>query len=547
MGLPLGKIQFGEIDAKHEVFTQAREGSYLLLNAFQMPPSVSFQRLLSGAKFFISGAKGSGKTSLMLYLKHIVERDGGRGHIVLFKSRLTDTERQRIAPIADLTAFTDQDKIRFEQDYKANWLWYIISEISRLVEPSDALDGKDELNDLRILTGASASNRTSILSGLQLTKIKGTIETALSAGPFRTSVKAEIEAIKSVKEHAFADIVDICERLLYKVKLLPGRKACLFFDELELFIGRIDQKDRDLYLIRDLLYAVSRVNQGFGPESSRMCVYACVRSEVMYEINRIYPEIDRDVADFGVKVDWFGTAASEDQAILNIVSAKIIQSEIEEAAPPTENVWSEYFESRLDNKDARQFLLDISMFKPRTLVMLLSAISKYVPNSSMITSSVVSDVEPSFSQEMWREVEEELRTSYDPQEAAAVKRSLRGLTQWMTVSKFEDHVLRLGSSDDQIKQCLGTRDKMMKLLNTLYRVGAVGTHFTVFEGGRRWPRDGWVFRHNYEPHFEGNFVFHSSLRKALQLVGSERPPKMPRSQARGRSGRTKDSRPPRRP
>lgn len=192
MGLALGKIQFGEIDAKHEVFTQAREGSYLLLNAFQMPPSVSFQRLLSGAKFFISGAKGSGKTSLMLYLKHIVERDGGRGHIVLFKSRLTDTERQRIAPIADLTAFTDQDKIRFEQDYKANWLWYIISEISRLVDPSDALEGKDELNDLRILTGAASSNRNSILSVLQLTKIKGTIETALSAGPLRTSVKKEI-------------------------------------------------------------------------------------------------------------------------------------------------------------------------------------------------------------------------------------------------------------------------------------------------------------------------------------------------------------------
>lgn len=74
-----------------------------------------------------------------------------------------------------------------------------------------------------------------------------------------------------------------------------------------------------------------------------MCVYACVRSEVMYDVNRIYPEIDRDVTDFGVKVDWFGTAVSEDQAILNIVSAKIIQSEIEEGAPLTDNVWDEYF------------------------------------------------------------------------------------------------------------------------------------------------------------------------------------------------------------
>lgn len=381
VAINLGKLQFGEIDAKHEVFSQEREGSFILLNAFQMPPSVNFDRLLSGAKFFIYGLKGSGKTSLLLFLRHRIEQSGGDTHTVLFKSKLTEMERSRIAKIPDLTAMIDQESIKFEQDYRVNWLWFIISEIVRLIDPSEVLDGKSEFDDLRVLTGVDRSaHRPSVLSGLQLTKVKAAIDAALTAGPFKTGVKEEIEALPKNAQHAFMDVVDICERLLYKIKLRPGVKKCLFFDELELFVGKLDQKDRDIFLIRDLLYAVSRVNQGFGASSSSIGVYASVRSEVLFEINRVSPETERDVKDFGVPIDWHGAASSPNQGILRIVEAKIGQSEIEVGELVTSDIWPVYFDGYLMNKSAKQYLLDVSMFKPRTLFMLLSALAAYYPN-----------------------------------------------------------------------------------------------------------------------------------------------------------------------
>jgi hypothetical protein len=518
MKLTFGDIEFGETDAKHEVFAQAREGTYVLLNAFQMPPSVKFEKLLTGAKFFISGLKGTGKTSLILYLKDQIDKSGGRSHAILFKSKLTDAERQRLAPIADLTAFIDQDKIKFEHEYKVNWLWYIISEFSRLIEPSDLLEGKDQLHDLKILTGAKQPSSRSMFSGLQLTKIKATLETALSAGPLKTGVKAEIEAISAPKEEKFIHLVDICERLLYSLKPAPGFRTCLFFDELELFIGKIDQKERDLHLIRDLLYAVSRINQGFGPENSSICAYASVRSEVMYEINRIDPEISREVSDFGVSIDWHGTRSTPDQSILKIVESKIQYAELNSDGIQTQDIWNGYFEESLQGTSAKQYLLDISMFKPRTLVMLMSTISEQVPDAEKVNSEILKQVETTFANEMWREVEEELRTSYDAESVRTIKSSLRGIKIRTNIQNLENHIIKYCQQDDVARSILGSRPKIRNLLESLYRVGAIGTQFTGKNGNSEVVRDAWVFRHSYEPQFGGAILFHKSLRKALQLT-----------------------------
>ncbi len=478
MKLAFGDIEFGETDAKHEIFAQAREGTYVLFNAFQMPPSVKFEKLLTGAKFFISGLKGTGKTSLILYLKDHIDKSGGKSHVILFKSKLTDTERQRLAPISDLTAFVDQDKIQFEHEYKVNWLWYIISELARLIEPSDLLEGRDQLHDLKTLTGVKQPGARSMFSGLQLTKIKATLDSALQAGPLKTGVKAEIEAIAAPKEEKFIHLVDMCERLLYSLKPTPGYRACLFFDELELFIGKMDQKERDLRLIRDLLYAVSRINQGFGPENSSICAYASVRSEVMYEINRIDPEISREVSDFGVSIDWHGTTSTPNQSILKIVESKIQYAEINESGLRTEDVWPEYFDAHLSGKPAKQYLLDISMFKPRTLVMLLSTISEQAPETQIVNSEVLKQVETTFANEMWREVEEELRTSYNASSVRSIKSALRGLKTRTTLANIESHITKYCQKDDEARSILGTKSSIKNLLETLYRIGAIGTQFT---------------------------------------------------------------------
>ncbi len=221
--------------------------------------------------------------------------------------------------------------------------------------------------------------------------------------------------------------------------------------------------------------------------------------------------------DFGVPIDWYGAASSPNQGILGIVEAKIEQSEIEVGELVTSDIWSVYFDEYLMNKSAKQYLLDVSMFKPRTLVMLLSSVSDYYPNEFRVTSDQIQTIEAAFSGEMWREVEEELRTSYSAEDAAAIKKALRGMPLVQTRRDFEQNIVRSCQKHDDVRKALGTPSQVTLLLEALYRVGAIGTRFSAFAGGRTHVRDAWVFRHSYEPRFDGEIAFHVSLRKALQI------------------------------
>lgn len=509
----LGKIRFGELDAKHEVFAQAREGSFVLLNAFQIPPSVKFDSLMTGSKFFVSGLKGTGKTSLLLYLRHRLELENAATHVILFKSKLTDSERQRLSNIGGLSAFVDQNSLPLQYDYKQNWLWFIISELTRLIDPDDVVSGRDLLEDLRHLTGANDKARQSVFSGLQLTKIKAVVDNAIKAGPLTTSLKTEIEAIRSSKEQNFIDIVNMCENALSQVRVRSDRRVALFFDELELFANKVDQRDRDLHLIRDLLYAVSRINQSIGAENPEICVYAAVRSEVLFEINRVGPEIQRDVEDFGVSINWIGKSTADEVALLRIIEAKINQSEIDEGEPETIDIWSSYFPEPIAGKPPKQYLLDVSMYRPRTLVSLLSNAATNFPDATAIMDDYISQTESKFSAEMWREVEEELRTSFLPEEVQSIKSLLTGMKKFFTVEELAARATNSGASNPHIRKMLGTRPQCESLVRTLYRIGAIGNHFT--EGAKR---SAWVFRDHSEPQLSRKFMFHDSLRESLQLT-----------------------------
>jgi hypothetical protein len=64
MQLPilLSDIHFGERDALHEFMKQDKQDITILDNSFVIPPRVKIEELLSGARYFVLGPKGSGKT-----------------------------------------------------------------------------------------------------------------------------------------------------------------------------------------------------------------------------------------------------------------------------------------------------------------------------------------------------------------------------------------------------------------------------------------------------------------------------------------------------
>jgi len=170
-----------------------------------------------------------------------------------------------------------------------------------------------------------------------------------------------------------------------------------FFDELELFWSRPDQKERDLFLIRDLLQSVARVNRSLGSQSASFVVYASVRSEVLEEVNRVGPEIARDVQDFGAHVDWNVRASAENQPILQIVEAKIAASEMEVDHLPTSSIWTSYFPEMIHGRAVQDHLLDVAMFKPRNIVSRLNLAKAYDPSAEYFSAESLEETNSKFS------------------------------------------------------------------------------------------------------------------------------------------------------
>jgi hypothetical protein len=518
MAIELGRIQFGDIDAKNEVIKQNRTGSSIFYNSFQVPPSVEIASLLSGGQYFIRGQKGCGKTALLLHIEEILRDRGANTQIILFRTGVGETERAKLANGRSIYTFFNDGKLKPEYDYTTNWLWFIYKNILRLVNPDNVTVGREIIEDLRKLVGVHNETKVSNFSDLAMTKVKGSAKAGLSGGPFSAELSGEVEAAKKESEdRAPIEIIELCERYLPKIRLNSSNRCALFFDELELFWSRPDQRERDLFLIRDLLHSVTRVNNALGANSSSFTVYAAVRSEVLEEVNRVGPELVRDIIDFGASVDWNVRAISEKQPILSIVEAKVHASEIENDYLPTPDIWHTYFPNSIFGRGIRDYMLDISMFKPRHIVSLLNFASSRSKSEIKFTVASFEDTTDGFSASVWREVEEELRGRYSAEHVANLKSILTGFRIRFSLIELEQRISTLGSFDPRVTNGFRSRVEVIDALRVLFRVGAVGNQFFVQGPKGKERRDRWSFREAVEPTIDTTFVVHEALRKTFQL------------------------------
>lgn len=517
--MQVGDIRFGEIDAKNEVFGQDRHGSNVFENSFQIPPNVDVSQLISGAKYFVYGQKGCGKTALLLYTKKKLESAGATTRTILFKSGITEAERRRIATGKGFEIIETDDGLTVEYDYKINWLWYIYRNLFRMLTKDKVHQGWDVAESLKKLLGVQAEISTTALSDLATNRIKAHAKLGINSGPFSAEIGAEIEAMaKAAPDDLEVEVIDLVERYLDKIHLHPRHRIILMFDELELFWNRPDQRERDLFLIRDLLYAVGRANHNAGKSSSSFSVIAAARSEVLHEINRVGPEISRDVDDFGIRINWNVRVADREQPILKIVEAKIHASEVECEEFQTDNIWETYFPKRVFGRAFDHYLLDICMFRPRNIVSLLSLAQQYKPEAEAITFDAIDESQTEFSKRTWREVEEELLGEFTPAKVAAIKSLLTGFKSHFAIQTLFGRLRTLSGIDRTVANAIPTNESLVEIIKSMYRIGAIGNRYFVKNrrNQKEW-RFNWIFRDNNDPVMDREFVVHESLRKQLQL------------------------------
>ncbi|WP_137154468.1 ATP-binding cassette domain-containing protein [Rhizobium sp. FKL33] len=510
--IPIEELQFGERDAFHEFIKQDKQGSSILDNAFVVPPRIKLNELNSGARTFIVGPKGSGKTTLMLHLRR--HQNPAYSGLVLFKSHIRKEDRDALDKMTNIIVVEDQHSVRPDADYKTVWEWYILKNVFRLI-PSDAvLSGLDVYRDISVLLEVDNHKFNTIYDKMYVERAKGSIKVSVDFGALKSELGAEVEARRTAEGRMqLLDLVRIIIHSLRMIKLKHDRSVRLYFDELEFFMSDDGDGNRDRRLVRDLLFAAYNMNNHFSEAGLDVNVYATLRSEILGSIKLTTQELGKIIDAFGVNLNWYNDNI-DNHPVVNIFENKIRLSEIEYCGSQSGDPLSVYLPDFVGQKDIRRYLLDAGLHRPRGVLLRLKAAAELAFGKSSISSADFLSSENSFGEAMLEEFTEEISASFDESSKAAILGMFRGKHFAFTVNDLEIRLRDAAVKDKSARNLL--RDYgINEIVRLLFRVGMIGNQFEIKEHGYSKVRDVWSFRGAADPIMDQRFVLHLSVRKAL--------------------------------
>lgn len=508
----LKDISFGDVDAKNEILKQQRAGERDFFTSYSIPQTIDLEQFENGQKHFILGLKGTGKTALLRYLHDKVKESGCMSELLLFKSHVTEEDRQKLSAGAGFQIVGTGDVSTFIQDFKEPWKWFIYQKIASTLKSSGV--NSDSAIKLYKLTRVSENLVTSTLGSLFSKITSGKLHFSGEALGVAMELGIDVPPDKEASDVSISSVNRACSALLNKIE--PKSPIYLFFDELELFHQTSDQFDRDRRIIRDLVSAISHVNSDSAEHGRKVFIISSLRTEVLHSVLELGHEIGRDVDDFGDKLDWSNVKDSPQHPLLNLIARKISVS----AGVSEGEVWDKFFPSKINNQEYFRFLLGSSYYRPRDIVRLLRVARDYDRHSERFTTAHFDQTSTEYSKQTWLEITEELLASYSPEQISALQRVFLGFSTHFFMADLQERV-RVRHGSDKDVQSLFKKKGINVILSDLYRIGVLGNDFIVRDGGKRTKRRyRWIFRGNTTLNDSERMAIHKSLWKHLTLIPS---------------------------
>lgn len=507
---PLKNINFGDVDAKNEILKQNRAGERDFFESYSIPEKIDISEYLRGTKFFVLGLKGTGKTALLRYMHDKVENNKCISEMILFKSHITEEDRQKLSKGAGYEIISIDNVPSFIQDFKESWKWLIYQRIASKLHLAK-LDDK-HANKLYSLTGVKENKVTSTLGALFSRISSGNLKFSGEALGVAIELGIGIESDKTSGEVSLSSVNRACASLLNQIELTSP--LYLLFDELELFFQTKDQFDRDRRIIRDLVFSISSINADSAESGRKIYLISSLRTEVLHSILELGHEIGRDVDDYGDRLDWSNGKSSPDHPLLRLIGKKIATS----CGLDEDEVWPTLFPDRINNKEYFRYILDSSYYRPRDVVRLLKVARDHDRNAEKFTTAHFDETSAEYSKQTWLEITEELLASYSADEISAMQRLFLGYVTHF----FKEDLLERGKarykSDRGVTHLLETKG-IGVILEDLYRIGVIGNDFMIRDRrGELMNRQRWIFRGNPILNDSERMAFHKSLWKHLTLA-----------------------------
>ncbi len=488
--IKIRNLYTGKPDAKDEINF---EGLDEFIKTFVVADHFQIDSLLYGSNCFITGFKGTGKTSLLFYLDNKLKEIDPISctSFILFKEEFTDAKRDELQAISNrfLSSISVEPGALLDiREFEYIWRWLIFKRIvsdnednhRKLFDDDDHWrEFEKKVNQIR----EPLNKKKSIIPN----KIKLTIpyKDPSSLAEISPEVEVDLDNNRGQPYQSFMQLIDEAEDYLAKTTR-TDIPYYIFIDELEAYYGNRQIFERDLSLIRDLVFTVKRLNTLFAKSNAEKTKIICsIRSEILNAISRfiVAKEINKATSGFSVPLNWIYTnTSSYMHPIIQIILKRISVCEGSLDCDYKE-IYNRWFPEKIHGIEPASYILNNSWCKPRDMVRLLSVAKNGVQNNSKaFTQSVFNSITRAYSEESLSEIKEELRALYAPTEIDTIINCFVGYKTVFSVSQLKKRISTYfqGTVIDVY---------FNQVIEDLYRLGFLG-NFMPISKTYRWQHKG---------------------------------------------------------
>lgn len=474
--LKISQINFGSIDAKHDIEGKGPDEIENFKNSFVQPPNIDIHEYLDLKKYYITGLKGTGKTALLRYLQIKANEANISTGFMLFKSEFDKYEKEKFSN----TFVTDiGQSLPTYEDYEQAWRWYFYSTLVKSSKTNSEFPFQLDSNwySFAELLENFAENMNAGRTTLP----------RVTSGKIEVSKNPKFEfSFEMIDNKKMVNFSEICRIADEKFEMLTAsrHKMLFFVDELE-FYG---SKNRDAYLVRDLVVTIDKINSTCRRKYFNLSFIAAIRSEILHSTSSLGKEINKSLFDFGNDLIWHKYSKDKkDHPLSQIISNKIKISELLHGHPVSNDPWNVYFEGEFYGKSPREFILDQTWYRPRDLIRLFGVIKKNGSEFNKIKQNHYDESKKEYSRQSWIEITEELSASFERQQIDGIRRVLSGFNREFRHTDFKQKMNELGDLYDEVCD-LDNNHKPNNILKRLYEVGVLGNILTDIVTSKKHPQ-----------------------------------------------------------
>ena len=480
--LALKDLYIGKTDGYNEFLEY---GSSICRHLFFEYPNINIQKILDGSVYYICGDKGTGKTMLLKYIESLISDNSSFNfsEFIRFKRDVDEDQRNQLKRAALPQApFEEIIEKEIPNDNSIDcvlaWQVYLIKVIvNRLKSTGYGVFTRnndwDKLCAILSLVYRDYFNSTTLKKILPKVK-RGSVEiNAASIAKFDLNLEWTDDSKKAVPFISLGKkIVDIysslspCENRIY-----------IFIDELELSLKKTKMYERDITLIRDLIFAVQYMNEISKQKGYNVVIVSAIRNEVYQNVKSKGLEINKPIHDFGIQIDWRQKAENiQDHPLLKMLARRFQYSEECRGLPVTSNIYSSYFLPEVGRSKVPicNYILDQTWYRPRDIIRLFSIIQSISSDKTYIDQQTFDAVKQRYSEESWAEFEEILTVKYSDREVQGIRIALTGLQVPFNVSDFEKSINGKSSFYEEVE--LLKKKNTAFILRDLYDIGVIGNY-----------------------------------------------------------------------